>query len=174
MDIEFTGRKRDFIIIAATCALVGLFWIIKSCDWDWEKYQVKRQAKARVSVIFKGIRKGEKGTEYVENPEQVSICQWYNNTFLITDFGELSRASDAFDQWRMQGSIFTPIERYTVDEVEIIEGSNPVTTLVYGTVNGLNYILRVPERGTISWEQTPSFIFYVDDDEDDKEKEESE
>ncbi len=63
----------------------------------------------------------------------------------------------------MQGSIFTPIESYTVDNVEIIEGSEPVTTFVYGTVNGLNYILRVPEGRTISWEQTPSFVFYVDD-----------
>lgn len=153
--------KKKLTFVLTICQLVALFGSITGCSF--EKIQQKRQAKARVNAILKGLKQDEKGTKMVENPEQVSICQWYNNTFLITDFAELGHASDAFDHWRMQGGIFSPIESYTVDKVELIEDSQPVTTFVYGTINGLNYIMRVPEGDTISWEQIPSFVLDVSD-----------
>ncbi len=74
MDFETTITKKEFKIIVTICVLAGLFWIIDGCNWDRNK--VIRQAKARVSSIFRGIKKDEKGSEYVENPEQIAICQW--------------------------------------------------------------------------------------------------
>jgi hypothetical protein len=126
-----------------------------------EKFEI-RSVKKRVDVIFKGIKTADYGRSVVGD-EQLAICQWYANVPFLSDMGTLNIATDEFDLWRRRGGIFPYIVEYTIDKVKLIRGTKN-TYRVYGTINGSDYIIRVPAGDTITWERTPfaSFDFFED------------
>lgn len=139
--------KKGFALMLAAVVFVGLH---AGCNIS-EKFKIQK-AKKRVHTILKGISRDARGSAA---DEQLAICRWWRDTALITDMGELGEASDAFDRWRIEGNITSPIGQFEINNARVVKGTKHFTVIISGTIDHFPFSLRVPEKDTISWGQAP-------------------
>lgn len=150
-------KKQSLLILAIFVLSIGFVSINIGCSV--EQYEIK-SAKARVNTILKGIQLREGSDELTRGDEQTSICQWYEGVVVINDPGALGIASDEFDRWRRDAGIFPYIREFTIDEeAKVVEGVEPFTVIITGTIDGAAFSMKVPKKATIEWLEAPGMAF---------------
>ncbi|UCH94880.1 MAG: hypothetical protein JSV88_32140 [Candidatus Aminicenantes bacterium] len=156
-------KKHLVIIIAGIVIFAFTISKYQGCGLLERIYKF-RAVKARVHAVLQGIQLKSDGSGTVGD-EQMALSRWYADLIVISDMQELGKASDAFDNWRKEASIFY-INDFTISEVKLEETreakqegekeeKKPPVFIVTGTIDGGTFIMRVPGGDTISWIQTP-------------------
>jgi len=141
-------RARTLALLAA---LAGAVLVVPACDPLAD--HAADQAKARVITVLDGIKTG--GKRGTTSEFQLAMCRWYKDAVIIRDFQEFENASDTFDAWRRRGNIYPTLKSYEVTKVEVVEGTEPLTWLVSGKIDGKPFTMRVPEKAPIEWVKAP-------------------
>ena len=157
-------RKRSIKVIVGIIIFIFVLNKFEGCGKLDEWYRI-RAVKGRVHTVLQGIQMKEDGSGTVGD-EQMAICRWYADTAIITDGDAFSRAVDEFNAWRKEASFY--INEFSIDKVEVEKRETleqdseekdsqpkPWVFFVTGQINGVTYIMRVPEGDTISWIQAP-------------------
>lgn len=139
---------KKFILTVAS--LVALLSFIKHCDFGFD--QRMQKAVKRVETVLGGITQKD---GYSAHDEQLALCRWWKDVYLITDMGEMNGASNAFDRWRMRGNIFPTIGQFKITGAKRLDNPKQFIAIVSGTIDGRHFSMRVPEHDTISWFDIP-------------------
>lgn len=130
-------------------AVVACLGLLVGCK-QIQDYDMKHQAKARVTTVLTGIQKGPRTAEM-----QTALCRWYNDSIYINESSTASFASDMFDRWTVDGGIDHGLQTFQVTDAMIEPGAAVPTVLVSGAIDGRPFQVRVPKDQTMSWLTKP-------------------
>jgi hypothetical protein len=142
-------KFRNVLLIFLLVALNLMFAV--GCSAEKNTIQ---NAKKRVTEVLNGILETRTNAEVAE---ERSICRWAKDVLTPLSIPYFGRACDQFDRWRQEANIYPTIQSFTVTNGYLVEGVNPPTVMVEGTINGVHFKMRVPDNDQISWEQIPQF-----------------
>ncbi|MCP5046740.1 MAG: hypothetical protein GY940_06185 [bacterium] len=138
-----SGKK----LISVTLSILFLIVTITGCSMQG------RKAKQRVTSVMKGMQQ-RGNSDHVVGDEETAVCQFFRDAVRIPDSGQLFHASQEYDKWRNEANLPAMIKEFTVDEKVDMEGD---ITIVYGTMDGLEFSIRVPKDGQMIWVDIPDY-----------------
>lgn len=144
--------KRWIILILVFAFIVAMVTSGKQCSAVKgleDSYKV-RQACKRVTGILRGITEDESDRNSKGN-ETAAVGLFWNGKAMPGDWGDLSKASDAFDRWRSRGGIFPYIKRFKITGAKLINEKDPVIVIVAVTIDNMDFFIRAAEGETIEW-----------------------
>ncbi len=115
--------------------------------WYTVTHTYSRRARHRVEEMLAGMQ---------ASPDQSTIGLWARDTHHLADIGELSAASDKFDNWRTAKGIEKPISLFHVITVNDVPSSEVPTVEIRVVIDARDLVMVVPERRPISWAKDPS------------------
>jgi hypothetical protein len=134
---------------SALALLLPLSFALGACE-QITSHEAGREAKARVTAVFKGIQAGDTSKE-----RQDATFQWYDGSLISTDPQTYEEAVDEFDSWLRESGLGDGIGTYEVLDAELEQGSQPPVAIVYGTVDGRDFSMRVVDGERIEWVKRP-------------------